>query len=113
MNPKCRISKLRMGDNKIWPNCAAAIARALELCWLSELYLDGCKDSLHNSIGSEGAIAIAEALESPYSRLEVLRIENNSIGIDGAIAFAKALEECLQKKEEGLFGPVGGKSLDD
>ncbi|KAL0240076.1 hypothetical protein GEMRC1_010183 [Eukaryota sp. GEM-RC1] len=44
-----------------------------------------------NSIGNEGAIAIAEALKV-NSSLSTINLNNNSIGNEGAIAIAEALK---------------------
>ncbi|KAL0238159.1 hypothetical protein GEMRC1_012632 [Eukaryota sp. GEM-RC1] len=45
----------------------------------------------NNSIGPEGAIAIAEALKV-NSLVSTIHLDNNSIGNEGAIAIAEALK---------------------
>ena len=60
-----------------------------------------------NSIGAEGASALAKALPA-CAQLASLDMDSNGIGTEGAAALAKALPECAQLASLD----VGGNGID-
>ena len=71
-------------------------------------------DLFHNSIGAEGAIAIAEALKV-NAVVTTLRLNDNNIGPEGAIAIAEALKVNAVLTELNLrlnsIGPEGAIAI--
>ena len=104
MNPKCRLERLNLADNKMGALGAAGLAKGLQAnSTLKQLDVTG------NGIRDKGIEAFAEALAT-NSTLNKLDVGVNKIGNEGAIAIAKALDTNHSLRRIDLFGNRMGSS---
>ena len=81
-----QVNTIRLGENRLGPAHAAALAPALNgKSGLAKLLLD------KNQLGAEGAAFLAEALASPTAHATELDLASNALGDEGAAAIGAAL----------------------
>ena len=61
-----------------------------------------------NSIGSDGAVALAEGLKFS-TKIQTLNLSWNSIGSDGAVALAEGLKCCAKILNRICSGAVSSR----
>jgi hypothetical protein len=85
------LTSLKMSYNRIGPNGVSCLFGVLPKCSLCIL------DLTDNSIGADGATAIADAFLTNTIMLTDLSLPLNNIGSDGAQVIGKALSSCKHR----------------